>query len=55
MIVMFGDGSSSAARIAADLATIGIGVLPVAVGVAILRFRLYEIDRLICARSRMRS
>ena len=44
---MFGDGSSLGSRIAADLATIGIGVLPVTVGVAILRFRLYEIDRLI--------
>ena len=47
VIVMFGDGSSVGSRIAADLATIGIGVLPVTVGVAILRFRLYEIDRLI--------
>jgi hypothetical protein len=47
LIVMLGDGSSVGARLAADLATIGIGVMPVAVGVAILRFRLYEIDRLI--------
>jgi hypothetical protein len=47
VIVMFGDGSSPGARAAADFATIGIGVLPVAIGVAILRFRLYEIDRLI--------
>jgi hypothetical protein len=47
VIVMFGDGSSTGARVAADLATIGIGVLPVALGVAILRYRLYEIDRLI--------
>jgi hypothetical protein len=47
VIVMFGDGSTLGSRVAADLATIGIGVLPVAVGVAILRFRLYEIDRLI--------
>jgi hypothetical protein len=47
MIVMFGDGSSVGSRVAADLATIGIGVMPVAFGVAILRFHLYEIDRLI--------
>jgi hypothetical protein len=46
-LVMLGGGSSPVARISADLATIGIGVLAVAVGVAILRFRLYEIDRLI--------
>ena len=47
LLVMLGDGSSVGARVVADLATIGIGVLAVAVGVAILRFRLYEIDRLI--------
>ncbi len=47
VILMFGDGFSTGARLAADLATIGIGVLPVALGVAILRYRLYEIDRLI--------
>jgi hypothetical protein len=46
-ILFFGDGSTVGSRIAADLATIGIGVMPVAVGVAILRFRLYEIDRII--------
>ena len=54
VIVMFGDGSSPGARVAADLATIGIGVLPVAVGVAVLRFSLYEIDRLSRGRSPMR-
>ena len=33
VIVMFGDGHTTGARVAADLGTVGIGVLPVAIGV----------------------
>jgi hypothetical protein len=47
VIVILGDGYSTGSRVAADVATVGIGVLPIAFGVAILRYRLYEIDRLI--------
>jgi hypothetical protein len=47
LLLLVGDGTSTGARIAADLAIMGIAVLPAAIGVAILRYRLYEIDRLI--------
>jgi hypothetical protein len=36
-----------ARRAAADLASVGIAALPISIGVGILRYRLYEIDRLI--------
>jgi len=34
-------------RIVTDLAAVGVGALPLAIGVGILRYRLYDIDRLI--------
>jgi hypothetical protein len=42
-----GDGSSLTSRLVANVALLGVATLPVAVGVGILKYRLYEIDRLI--------
>jgi hypothetical protein len=47
LLIGAGDGTSTVARVLSDASFIGIVALPVAMGVAILRYRLYEIDRLI--------
>jgi hypothetical protein len=47
LIVAVGDRSSTGGRVGGDIAIVGIALLPLAIGVGILRYRLYEIDRLI--------
>jgi len=46
-IVLGGDPTTSAARAIADLCIVGIAAMPLSISVGILRYRLYEIDRLI--------
>jgi len=47
VLVGAGNGNSVTARIAGDAGVLAIGAFPAAIGVGILRYRLYEIDRLI--------
>jgi hypothetical protein len=41
------NNTSSAQRVVTDIAAVGLTAIPLAIGVGILKYRLYEIDRLI--------
>ncbi|HZV25266.1 MAG TPA: hypothetical protein VFG00_03160 [Acidothermaceae bacterium] len=41
------NNTSSAGRVVTDIAAVGLTGIPLAIGVGILKYRLYEIDRLI--------
>ncbi len=46
-IVISSDGTSTLARVVTDVASLAVIALPLSIGVGILKYRLYEIDRLI--------
>jgi hypothetical protein len=46
-VVIFGEGTSLTFRLLAAVAAFGITAFPLSIGVGILKYRLYEIDRLI--------
>ena len=46
-LVVFSDTTTGWARATADLSILGIIAFPVAIGIGILKYRLYEIDRLV--------
>jgi hypothetical protein len=46
-VVLFGDGSALTDKLLAVLAALAISAFPLSIGVGILKYRLYEIDRLI--------
>jgi hypothetical protein len=46
-VVAWSQDSSQVLRIIGDIGTVGLAALPVSIGIAILKYRLFEIDRLI--------
>ena len=47
LIVVSGNNASLTANVVLDASALGVAALPVSIGVGILKFRLYEVDRLI--------
>jgi hypothetical protein len=46
-VVLFGDGSALTDKLLAVVAALAVSAFPLSIGVGILKYRLYEIDRLI--------